>query len=93
MDRDELWRSILLIVALLALTVLAAQSSRNCDVPGSTFVPCVSFKVLWNSMHKGANGKTLRMTGRVHDGPRSSISRESLAGQPKGDATIRWRSE
>jgi hypothetical protein len=50
MDRNELWRSVLLILALLALVVLAAQSRRNCEVPGSSFVPCVSFKVLWNSM-------------------------------------------
>jgi hypothetical protein len=50
MDRNELWRSVLLILALLALVVLAAQSRRNCEVPGSAFVPCVSFKVLWNSM-------------------------------------------
>jgi hypothetical protein len=48
---EKSWKSILLIIVLLVLVILVAQSRRNCEVPGSSYVPCVSFKVLWHSMH------------------------------------------
>jgi hypothetical protein len=41
MNKDEWIRSILLIAVLLALAVVVAQSRRNCEVPGSSWVPCV----------------------------------------------------
>jgi hypothetical protein len=41
MEGREWWRSIVLIVFLLALTVLIAQSRGNCEKPGSSFVPCI----------------------------------------------------
>jgi hypothetical protein len=41
MNRDEWIRSLLLIAVLLALAVVIAQSRRNCEVPGSSWVPCV----------------------------------------------------
>lgn len=47
MERDELRRSILLILVLLAIAILFAQSQRNCEVPGSSWVPCVSFRAIW----------------------------------------------
>ena len=46
MDRDELVRSAILVVVLIALAVLIAQSQRECEVPGSSWVPCVSLKVI-----------------------------------------------
>jgi hypothetical protein len=39
--RQEWLRSILLIAVLLILSILVAQSRRNCEVPGSTWVPCI----------------------------------------------------
>jgi hypothetical protein len=47
MDRREWIRSIMLIAVLLALVIVLAQSRRECEIPGSSYVPCVSFKMLW----------------------------------------------
>jgi hypothetical protein len=41
LDKNEWRRSILLIAVLLILAILVAQSRRNCEVPGSSWVPCV----------------------------------------------------
>jgi hypothetical protein len=41
MNKKEWWRSILLILGLLAAAILVAQSRRNCEIPGSTYVPCI----------------------------------------------------
>jgi hypothetical protein len=41
MNKREWWRSIFLIAALLAAAILVAQSRRNCEIPGSSFVPCI----------------------------------------------------
>jgi len=41
MKRQEWFRSILLTIALLVLSILAAQSRRNCEIPGSSWVPCI----------------------------------------------------
>jgi len=49
MDRREWTRSILIIVVLLVLVVVLAQSRRECEVPGSSYLPCVSFNMLWKS--------------------------------------------
>jgi membrane-associated phospholipid phosphatase len=46
MDRDEWRRSILLIALLLLLAILVAQSRRDCEVPGSSWVPCLWGKSL-----------------------------------------------
>ena len=40
MDRNEWIRSTLLIAVLLALAIVFAQSRRNCEIPGSAWVPC-----------------------------------------------------
>jgi hypothetical protein len=50
MNRDEIARSTILIVVLLALAILIAQSRRNCEVPGSSWVPCVTLKGIWRSL-------------------------------------------
>jgi hypothetical protein len=50
MEKDELWRSLLLIAVLLAIALVIAQSSRNCEVPGSSWVPCVKLKEIWRSL-------------------------------------------
>jgi hypothetical protein len=34
-------RSGLVIFVLIILSVLIAQSRRNCEVPGSTWIPCI----------------------------------------------------
>ena len=47
MERDEIAKSMLVILALLAFAVLIAQSRRNCEVPGSSWVPCVKLKKIW----------------------------------------------
>jgi hypothetical protein len=39
MNRDEILRSTILIVVLLSLAVLIAQSQRECEIPGSSWVP------------------------------------------------------
>jgi hypothetical protein len=41
MKRREWINSGLLIAVLIILSILVAQSRRNCEVPGSTWVPCV----------------------------------------------------
>lgn len=41
MKRDEWLRSGFLIFVLLVLAILVAQSRRNCEIPGSSWVPCV----------------------------------------------------
>jgi hypothetical protein len=41
MKRQEWLRSILLIIGLLAASILVAQSRRNCEIPGSSWVPCI----------------------------------------------------
>jgi hypothetical protein len=46
MNKREWWRSIFLIAALLAAAILVAQSRRNCEIPGSSFVPWIWGKQL-----------------------------------------------
>jgi hypothetical protein len=46
MKKNEWWRSIFLILGLLAAAILVAQSRRNCEIPGSTYVPCIWGKQL-----------------------------------------------
>ena len=46
MNKREWWRSILLIGALLAAAIIVAQSRRNCEIPGSSYVPCIWGKQL-----------------------------------------------
>jgi hypothetical protein len=46
MKKEEWWRSIFLILGLLAAAILVAQSRRNCEIPGSTYVPCIWGKQL-----------------------------------------------
>ena len=41
MNRREWGRSGLIILVLLVLAILVAQSRRNCEVPGSSWVPCI----------------------------------------------------
>jgi hypothetical protein len=41
MNSDEWLRSGVLIVVLIILAILVAQSRRNCEIPGSTWVPCI----------------------------------------------------
>jgi len=47
LDRSEWIRSLLLIVVLLALVIILAQSRRECERPGSSYVPCVPIEKLW----------------------------------------------
>jgi hypothetical protein len=42
MGKDELIRSVLLILILAVLAAVIAQSRGNCEVPGSAWVPCIS---------------------------------------------------
>ena len=58
MDRRGWIRSITLIAGLLALAVVVAQSRRNCEVPGSSYVPCVSIKILWKSLQNAKDGRS-----------------------------------
>ena len=44
--RHEWISSGLIIFVLIALSTLVAQSRRNCEVPGSSFVPCIWGKPL-----------------------------------------------
>jgi hypothetical protein len=48
MKPQEWIRSILLIAALLVLSILVAQSRRNCEIPGSSWVPCICGEPLGN---------------------------------------------
>ena len=41
MNRGEWLRSGFLIVVLIIVAILVAQSRRNCEIPGSTWVPCI----------------------------------------------------
>ena len=41
MSGKEWIRSGLIILVLLVLATLIAKSRRNCEVPGSTWVPCI----------------------------------------------------
>jgi hypothetical protein len=41
MNRRDWLNSALLIFALLILAGLFAQSRRNCEIPGSSWVPCI----------------------------------------------------
>ena len=41
MNRHEWLRSGLIIFVLVVLATLVAQGRRNCEVPGSTWVPCI----------------------------------------------------
>jgi hypothetical protein len=51
MEPRSYWiRSIILIAGLLAVLIALAQSRRECEVPGSSYLPCVSFKKLWKSL-------------------------------------------
>jgi len=52
MKRQEWIRSVLLIVALLVLSILVAQSRRNCEIPGSSRVPCIWGDPLGNKTKK-----------------------------------------
>jgi hypothetical protein len=49
MNRREWIRSGLLISVLIILSVLVAQSRRNCEIPGSTWVPCIGGKPAKNT--------------------------------------------
>jgi hypothetical protein len=40
MNRREWIRTALLVAALL-IAILFAQSRRNCEVPGTTWIPCI----------------------------------------------------
>jgi hypothetical protein len=50
MEKHELVRSTLLIVVLIVIAVVIAQSRRNCEVPGSSWVPCASLKPIWQDL-------------------------------------------
>jgi hypothetical protein len=47
MERREWIRSIVLLGVLLALVIVLAQSRRECENPGSSYVPCVDFEKFW----------------------------------------------
>ena len=40
MNRRE-WLRTAIIVGLLVLAIVFAQSRRNCEIPGSTWIPCI----------------------------------------------------
>jgi hypothetical protein len=46
MNKREWWRSIFVIVGLLLAAILVAQCRRNCEIPGSSYVPCIWGKPL-----------------------------------------------
>jgi hypothetical protein len=52
MKRHEWIRSMLLILVLLILSILVAQSRRNCEIPGSSWVPCIWGKPLNNPANR-----------------------------------------
>ena len=41
MNRRDWLNSGLIIFGLLILAILVAQSRRNCEIPGSSWVPCI----------------------------------------------------
>src|SRR6478672_303897 len=51
MKRRDWWNSGLLIFGLLIVALLFAQSRRNCEIPGSSWVPCI-----WGEPLKGYRG-------------------------------------
>jgi len=60
MKRHEWLRSILLIIGLLVASILVAQSRRNCEIPGSSWVPCI-----WGQMLH-SKPKTVRHRGALN---------------------------
>jgi hypothetical protein len=46
MNPREWKNSLLIIFVLLVLSILVAQSRRNCEIPGSSWVPCIYGKAL-----------------------------------------------
>jgi hypothetical protein len=46
MKRREWMTSGIFIIVLLVLAVAFAQSRRNCEIPGSSWVPCIWGKPL-----------------------------------------------
>jgi hypothetical protein len=40
------WAKTVLVIGLLVLAILFAQSRRNCEIPGSTWIPCIWGKAL-----------------------------------------------
>ena len=40
MSRKE-WIKTAILIGLLVIAILFAQSRRNCEVPGSTWIPCI----------------------------------------------------
>ena len=45
MHRKE-WTRTAILIGLLLIAILFAQSRRNCEVPGSTWISCIYGKVL-----------------------------------------------
>jgi hypothetical protein len=43
---EQAWMDQDLWIALLILAILFAQSRRNCEVPGTTWIPCIWGKPL-----------------------------------------------
>jgi hypothetical protein len=60
MDRREWIRSIALIGVLLASVIALAQSRRECERPGTSYVPCVKFEALWQRTDSGRILKMIR---------------------------------
>jgi hypothetical protein len=60
MERREWIGSIALIGVLLALVIVLAQSRRECERPGSSYIPCVEFENLWRQ----ADSKRIQMPRR-----------------------------
>jgi hypothetical protein len=50
-NKREWTSSGLVILVLLIVSILVAQSRRNCEIPGSSFVPCI-----WGEPLKGYRG-------------------------------------
>ena len=51
MNKHEWTSSGLVILVLLIISILVAQSRRNCEIPGSSWVPCI-----WGEPLKGYRG-------------------------------------
>jgi hypothetical protein len=45
MNRRE-WAKTALLIGFLLIAILFAQSRRNCEIPGSTWIPCIWGKAL-----------------------------------------------